>query len=191
MVLAVQSLLNFLFSKNALTEKQCQALSPKMDQFELAHYYSLPKPPKVNDFSRRCTDFSWVFFHWLLEPGTRLTPIIASVHSPKKTVSKFLTDLLASMFLKVARETTFINCDRCGEKNRELCCQWSFQTNNGVYHCWCHWSLHDDTLTRCFRRIRSILCPTFHKREDRSSNYWSNYENDSIDSWFNLFCLKW
>ena len=44
---AVQSLLNYLFSKNALTRKQCQMLCPKAGQLELAHYHGLPKPHKV------------------------------------------------------------------------------------------------------------------------------------------------
>ena len=48
---AVQTSLNYLFSKNALTKKQCQNLSPKMNQLELAHYHGLPKPHKVNFFS--------------------------------------------------------------------------------------------------------------------------------------------
>ena len=47
MLQAVQALLNYLFSKKALTKKQCQYLSPKMDQLELAHYHGLPKPHKV------------------------------------------------------------------------------------------------------------------------------------------------
>ena len=45
---AVQKLLNFLFSKNALNKKQCQYLSPKRNQVELAHYHGSPKPHKVN-----------------------------------------------------------------------------------------------------------------------------------------------
>ena len=44
---AVQALLNLLFSNKALDKKQCQYLSPKTDQVELAHYHGLPKPHKV------------------------------------------------------------------------------------------------------------------------------------------------
>ena len=47
MVQSVQSLLNYLFSKNVLMKKQCQYLSSKMDQLELAHYHGLPEPHKV------------------------------------------------------------------------------------------------------------------------------------------------
>lgn len=38
-----------------------------------------------------------------------MRPIIASIQSPTTALSKFLNDLLAPIFLKVARETTFIN----------------------------------------------------------------------------------
>ena len=56
----VQPLLNHLFSKNALTKKQCQYLFPKMDELELAHYHGLPKPHKVT-FLFKLTKF----FHCL------------------------------------------------------------------------------------------------------------------------------
>lgn len=55
-VLAVQTLLNYLFSKNALTKKQCQNLTPKMNQLELAHYHGLPKPHKVNPLYLTCRE---------------------------------------------------------------------------------------------------------------------------------------
>lgn len=38
-----------------------------------------------------------------------MRPIIASMHGPTTRLSKFLNDLLAPIFLKVARQTTFIN----------------------------------------------------------------------------------
>ena len=44
---AVQTLLEYLRTKNALTEKQCKQLSPKLNQLELGHYHALPKPHKV------------------------------------------------------------------------------------------------------------------------------------------------
>lgn len=43
----VQTLLDFLLTKNALTEKQRKQLSPKLNQLELGHYHGLPKPHKV------------------------------------------------------------------------------------------------------------------------------------------------
>ncbi|CAF3146922.1 unnamed protein product [Rotaria sp. Silwood2] len=43
------------------------------------------------------------------EPGTPLRLIIASIHAPATLVSKFLNDLLAPIYLNVAREVTFIN----------------------------------------------------------------------------------
>jgi hypothetical protein len=36
-------------------------------------------------------------------------PIIASIHAPITLLSKFLNNLLAPVYLKVARETTFVN----------------------------------------------------------------------------------
>lgn len=41
--------------------------------------------------------------------GTPLRPIIASIHAPTTLMSKFLNNLLAPIFLQVARQTTFIN----------------------------------------------------------------------------------
>ncbi|CAF3816221.1 unnamed protein product [Rotaria sp. Silwood1] len=42
-------------------------------------------------------------------PNTPRRPIVAAIHAPATQVSKFLNDLLAPVFLRVARETTFIN----------------------------------------------------------------------------------
>ena len=44
---AVQTLLNYLLSRHALTKKQSQMLSPNLNKLELAHYHGLPKPHKV------------------------------------------------------------------------------------------------------------------------------------------------
>ena len=44
---AVQTLLAYLVSKKALTQKQAKRLGPKLDKLELAHYHGLPKPHKV------------------------------------------------------------------------------------------------------------------------------------------------
>ncbi|CAF2764413.1 unnamed protein product [Rotaria sp. Silwood2] len=85
---AVQTLLKYLLTSNGLTKKQSQMLSPNLNRLELAHYHGLPKPHK---------------------PGTPLRPIIASMHVPTTSLSKFLNDLLAPIFLKMARETTFIS----------------------------------------------------------------------------------
>jgi hypothetical protein len=49
-VIAVQNLLDYLVTKNALTKKQRNQLSPKLNQLELSHYHGLPKPYKVNLF---------------------------------------------------------------------------------------------------------------------------------------------
>ena len=38
-----------------------------------------------------------------------MRPIIASIHAPTTLISKFLNNLLAPIYLKVAHETTFIN----------------------------------------------------------------------------------
>jgi len=47
---AVQTLLDYLVAKNALTKKQRNQLSPKLNNLELGHYPGLPKPHKVNLF---------------------------------------------------------------------------------------------------------------------------------------------
>ncbi|CAF4248606.1 unnamed protein product, partial [Rotaria sp. Silwood2] len=38
-----------------------------------------------------------------------LRPIIASINAPATLIAKFLNNLLAPIYLRVARETTFIN----------------------------------------------------------------------------------
>ncbi|CAF1228513.1 unnamed protein product, partial [Rotaria sordida] len=58
------------------------------DSLELAHLHFIPKPHK---------------------PDTPLRPIAAAIHAPSTEISKFLNDLLAPIFLRVARQTTFIN----------------------------------------------------------------------------------
>ncbi|CAF1219085.1 unnamed protein product, partial [Rotaria sordida] len=63
-------------------------MSPKIDSLELAHLHFIPKPHK---------------------PDTPLRPIVAAIHAPATEISKFLNDLLAPIFLRVARQTTFIN----------------------------------------------------------------------------------
>ncbi|CAF4270976.1 unnamed protein product [Rotaria sordida] len=63
-------------------------MSPKIDSLELAHLHFIPKPHK---------------------PDTPLRPHVAAIHAPATEISKFLNDLLAPIFLRVARQTTFIN----------------------------------------------------------------------------------
>ena len=46
----VQHLLRHLIRTRALTTKQCNRISPKLDSLELGHYHGLPKPHKVNRF---------------------------------------------------------------------------------------------------------------------------------------------
>ncbi|CAF3203354.1 unnamed protein product [Rotaria sp. Silwood2] len=88
MLYAVQALLTSLVTQKALTIQQSKKISPKTDKLELGHYHGLPKPHK---------------------PGTPLRPTIASIHAPATLLSKFLNDLLAPIYLNVAREMTFIN----------------------------------------------------------------------------------
>lgn len=45
---AVQVLLEYLVSKNALTKKQSNYLLPNLGKLELGHYHGLPKPHKVS-----------------------------------------------------------------------------------------------------------------------------------------------
>ena len=44
----VQHLLHYLMRTRALTNKQCNRISLKLDNLELGHYHGLPKPHKVN-----------------------------------------------------------------------------------------------------------------------------------------------
>lgn len=44
----VQTLLDYLVSKNALTRKQANKLLPNVSKLELGHYHGLPKPHKVS-----------------------------------------------------------------------------------------------------------------------------------------------
>ncbi|CAF4639698.1 unnamed protein product, partial [Rotaria sp. Silwood2] len=85
---AVQTLLDYLETRHVLTKQQRKNISPNMNKLELGHYHGLPKPHKS---------------------GTPLRPIVACIHAPVTLVSKFLNDLLAPIYLKIARETTFIN----------------------------------------------------------------------------------
>ncbi|CAF1195746.1 unnamed protein product [Adineta ricciae] len=85
---AVQTLLGALLQEKVIDKKLCSKLLPKMNNLELAHFHFIPKPHK---------------------PGTPLRPIVASINAPTTNISKFLNDLLAPLFLKVTRETTFTN----------------------------------------------------------------------------------
>jgi hypothetical protein len=44
-----------------------------------------------------------------IQPETPLRPIIAGIHAPATLLSKLLNNLLAPIYLKAARKTTFIN----------------------------------------------------------------------------------
>ncbi|CAF4999473.1 unnamed protein product, partial [Rotaria sp. Silwood1] len=77
-----------LLKKGAINHEQHKNMSPKTDALELAHLHFIPKPHK---------------------PDTPLRPIVAAIHAPATEVSKFLNDLLAPVFLRVARKATFIN----------------------------------------------------------------------------------
>ncbi|CAF4821683.1 unnamed protein product, partial [Rotaria sp. Silwood2] len=80
-------LLASLLRKGAINQEQHKKMSPKTDTLELAHLHCIPKPHK---------------------PDTPLRPIVAAIHAPATEVSKFLNHLLAPVFLRVARKTTFI-----------------------------------------------------------------------------------
>ena len=47
---SVNTLLDYLVTKHALTEKQRKHLTPKRYNLELGHYHGLPKPHKVSLF---------------------------------------------------------------------------------------------------------------------------------------------
>ncbi|CAF1544764.1 unnamed protein product, partial [Rotaria sordida] len=84
----VTMLLASLLKNRAINHEQHKKMSPKIDSLELAHLHFIPKPHK---------------------PDTPLRPIVAAIHAPATEISKFLNDLLAPIFLRVARQTTFIN----------------------------------------------------------------------------------
>ncbi|CAF4168711.1 unnamed protein product, partial [Rotaria sordida] len=85
---AVNGLLDSLVKQKGLTIRQANKLRPNLNRLELAHFHGLPKTHK---------------------DGTPLRPIIASINAPTTLISKFLNNLLAPIYLQVARETTFIN----------------------------------------------------------------------------------
>ncbi|CAF2953462.1 unnamed protein product [Rotaria sp. Silwood2] len=84
----VTSLLKYLLRRGAINEYQHKKMTPKKNDLELAHLYFIPKPHKLD-----CS----------------LRPITAAIHAPTTMMSKFLNDLLAPVFIRVARKTTFIN----------------------------------------------------------------------------------
>ncbi|CAF1416219.1 unnamed protein product [Adineta ricciae] len=84
----LQTLLDYVVRTHGLTDEQRKKLLPNLNRLELAHYHGLPKTHK---------------------DGIPLRPIIASIYSPLTLLSKFLNNLLAPIYLQVARETTFIN----------------------------------------------------------------------------------
>ncbi|CAF4118064.1 unnamed protein product, partial [Adineta steineri] len=85
---AVQTLLGNLLQRKAITKELYGKLYPKINKLELAHFHGLPKVHKS---------------------GIPLRPIVAGIHAPTTLTSKFLNDLLAPIYLKVARKTTFIH----------------------------------------------------------------------------------
>ncbi|CAF1548524.1 unnamed protein product, partial [Adineta ricciae] len=84
----LHTLLDYVVRTHGLTDKQRKTLLPNLSRLELAHYHGLPETHKN---------------------GIPLQPIIASISSPTTLLSKFLNNLLAPIYLQVARETTFIN----------------------------------------------------------------------------------
>ncbi|CAF5096784.1 unnamed protein product, partial [Rotaria sp. Silwood1] len=77
-------LLNLRLTK-WITQKQYQQLGIKPNEMELAHLYYLPKAHK---------------------PGTPLRPIISGLKHPTIKISKFLDELLRSLFDKMASNIT-------------------------------------------------------------------------------------
>ncbi|CAF2741041.1 unnamed protein product [Rotaria sp. Silwood2] len=84
----VDVLLKSLLKNGAFTQEQYKRMAPRVDSLELAHLHFIPKTHKSD---------------------TPLRPIVAAIHAPATEISKFLNDLLAPLFLRVARQTTFIN----------------------------------------------------------------------------------
>ncbi|CAM4987290.1 unnamed protein product [Rotaria socialis] len=85
---STEAVLDYLVKKKAITKSQRDKLLPNVDKMELAYLYALPKVHK---------------------PGIPIRPIVSGLHGPASLVSKFLNNLLAPIYLQVARETTFTN----------------------------------------------------------------------------------
>ncbi|CAM4973025.1 unnamed protein product [Rotaria socialis] len=85
---SVENLLNYLVKHKAITLDRRKKLLPDVNKLKLAYLYTLPKIHK---------------------PGIPIRPIISGLHAPVSCISKFLNDLLAPIYLQVARETTFTN----------------------------------------------------------------------------------
>ena len=58
---ALQTLLDYLVTKNVLTKKQRDRLCPKLNKLELGHYHGIPKPHKVN-FYQSIYNNNFLFF---------------------------------------------------------------------------------------------------------------------------------
>ncbi|CAF3146940.1 unnamed protein product [Rotaria sp. Silwood2] len=84
----VNTLLDSIAQQKALTQGQVMRLRPNLKKLELVRYHGLPKTHK---------------------DGTPLRPIIVPINAPTTLISKFLNNLLAPIYLQVARDTTFIN----------------------------------------------------------------------------------
>ena len=84
----VTTRLNSLLKRGAINQCQHKMMSPNIVTLELGHLHFMPKPHK---------------------PDTPLRPIGAAMGAPSTATSAFLNDLLAPVFLRVARAATFIN----------------------------------------------------------------------------------
>ncbi|CAF2073807.1 unnamed protein product [Rotaria magnacalcarata] len=85
---SVENLLDYLLKNKAITQDRRKKLLPDINKLELAYLYTLPKIHKA---------------------GIPIRPIISGLYAPVRCISKFLNDLLAPIYLQVARETTFTN----------------------------------------------------------------------------------
>ncbi|CAF3270865.1 unnamed protein product [Rotaria sp. Silwood2] len=84
----VTTLLASLLKNGAINQEQNKKISPTIYSLELTHLHFIPKPHK---------------------PDVPLRPIVAVIHALATEISIFRNDLLAIVFLRVARKTTFIN----------------------------------------------------------------------------------
>ncbi|CAM4985057.1 unnamed protein product [Rotaria socialis] len=84
----VTSLLSLLLKHRVINQCQHKRMNPNRDTLELAHLYFIPKSHK---------------------PDYSLRSIVAAIHAPTTMMSQYLNDLLAPIYLQVARNTTVIN----------------------------------------------------------------------------------
>ena len=107
----VVRLLNDLRAKNYIQAWQLNQMMPDRKKMALAYLYFIPKPHKVIQ-TRPIPTFNvmnTLFFVFVTQEDTPLTPIVSSMNTPTTAISKFLDRLIRPLFDKHVRTTTIID----------------------------------------------------------------------------------